>query len=200
MQDSNLRALQAGATTDKIFETIKRIRKNSQIPLAIMTYANVVFSYNTESFIKTMKEIGIDWLILLDVSFEEKEEFSLVCKKYCIDFISLVAQTSGRRVAMIAENAEGFIYNASSLGSTGTRASISNDFKSSVDIIKSITKTPCAISFDISTPDQASQMANLSDGVIVESAIVKLCEEYAENCVPIVKDFVFAMKEAIKTA
>lgn len=199
IQASSLRALQAGVTTDKVFETIKKIRKNTQIPLAIMTYANVVFSYNTERFIKTMKEIGVDALILPDIPFEEKEEFSLVCEKYGIDFISLVAQTSGERVNMIAENAKGFIYNVSSLGLAENRATASNKLRSSVDMIKSKTRIPCAINFHISTPEEAKEIARISDGVIVGSEVVKICEEYGEDCLPIVKDFVREMKEAIKS-
>ena len=199
IQASSLRALQAGVTTDKVFETIKKIRKNTQIPLTIMTYANVVFSYNTERFIKTMKEIGVDALILPDIPFEEKEEFSLVCEKYGIDFISLVAQTSGERVNMIAENAKGFIYNVSSLGLTETRATVSNNLRSSVDMIKSKTKIPCAINFHISTPEEAKEMASISDGIILGSEVVKICEEYGEDCLPIVKDFVREIKEAIKS-
>lgn len=199
IQASSLRALQAGVTTDKVFETIKKIRKNTQIPLAIMTYANVVFSYNTERFIKTMKEIGVDALILPDIPFEEKEEFSLVCEKYGIDFISLVAQTSGERVNMIVENAKGFIYNVSSLGLAENRATASNKLRSSVDMIKSKTRIPCAINFHISTPEEAKEIARISDGVIVGSEVVKICEEYGEDCLPIVKDFVREMKEAIKS-
>ncbi len=199
IQASSLRALQAGVTTDKVFHTIKKIRGNTQIPLAIKTYANVVFSYNTERFIKTMKEIGVDALILPDIPFEEKEEFSLVCEKYGIDFISLVAQTSGERVAMIAENAKGFIYNVSSLGLTETRATVSNNLRSSVDMIKSKTKIPCAINFHISTPEEAKEMASILDGVIVESEVVKICEEYGEDCLSAVKDFVREIKEAIKS-
>lgn len=199
IQASSLRAFKGGTTTDKVFETIRKIRKNTQIPLAIMTYANVVFSYNTEKFVKNMKEIGIDALILPDVPFEEKEEFSLVCEKYGIDFISLISQTSKERVDMIAKDAKGFIYCVSSLGVTGTRTNISDDIGSSVERIRNKSGVPCAIGFGISTPEQARKMASLSDGVIVGSAIVKLCEKYKEECVPIVKEFVREMKEAIKT-
>ncbi|OLS03255.1 tryptophan synthase subunit alpha [Tissierella creatinophila] len=199
IQAASLRALNGGVTTDKIFEMIKRIRKNSGIPLAIMTYANVVFSYNTEKFIKTMGEMGVDALILPDVPFEEKEEFSLVCEKYDVDFISLIAPTSNERVEKVAREAKGFVYCVSSLGVTGTRTDISNDIGSSVEMIRNKSNLPCAIGFGISTPEQAKKMASLSDGVIVGSAIVKLCGEYGEECVPIVKDFVMEMKEAIRT-
>lgn len=199
IQAASLRALNGGVTTDKVFQMVKKIRKNSQIPLAFMTYANVVFSYNTERFIKTMKEIGVDALILPDVPFEEKEEFSLVCEKYGVDFISLIAPTSKERVEMIAKEAKGFVYCVSSLGVTGTRTTVSSDIGSSVEMIRSKSNVPCAIGFGISNPEQAKKMAALSDGVIVGSAIIKICAEYGEKCVPHVKDFVLEMKEAIKT-
>ena len=94
-------------TTDKVFDMVVKIRKNSSVPMVFMTYANVVFSYGTERFIKTAAEIGMDGLILPDVPYEEKEEFDIVCKKYGIDLISLIAPTSHERVAQIAKDAEG---------------------------------------------------------------------------------------------
>ena len=78
--------------------------------MVFMTYANVVFSYGAEAFISTCREIGIDGLILPDLPFEEKEEFLPFCHKYNVDLISLVAPTSAGRIAMIAKEAEGFLY------------------------------------------------------------------------------------------
>ena len=102
IQGANLRALTGGVTTDKIFDMVKEIRQNTQIPLAFMTYANVVFSYGIERFLEKAKNVGMDGLILPDVPFEEKEEFDIVCKKYGIDLISLIAPTSHDRIRMIA--------------------------------------------------------------------------------------------------
>ena len=93
IQRANVRALSGGVTTDKVFDMVVKIRKNSSVPMVFMTYANVVFSYGTERFIKTAAEIGMDGLILPDVPFEEKEEFDSVCKKHGIDLISLIAPT-----------------------------------------------------------------------------------------------------------
>ena len=120
IQGANLRALSGGVTTDKIFDLVVKIRKNTAIPLVFMTYANVVFSYGTERFIKRAAEIGMDGLILPDVPFEEKEEFDRVCREYGLDLISLIAPTSHDRIRMIAKEASGFIYCVSSLGVTGT--------------------------------------------------------------------------------
>ncbi|WP_414839744.1 tryptophan synthase subunit alpha [Carnobacterium sp. TMP28] len=198
IQASSLRAFKNDITTDKIFEMVRKVRKNSQVPLAFMTYANVVFSYNIERFIKTMKEIGVDALIVPDVPFEEKDEFLMACTKYEIDFISLIAPTSKERVTTIASQAKGFVYCVSSLGVTGTRNTLSNDIGESIERIRKNSTVPCAIGFGISTVEQAKKMAALSDGVIVGSAIVEICGKYGETCVPHVKDFVFQMKEAIR--
>ena len=115
IQEANVRALAGGVTTDKVFAMVEKIRKNTKIPMVFMTYANVVFSYGTERFIKKAAEVGMDGLILPDVPFEEKEEFDVVCKQYGLDLISLIAPTSHERIAMIAKEAEGFVYCVSSL-------------------------------------------------------------------------------------
>ena len=115
IQEANLRALSGGVTTDDLFLMVRRLRKRTRIPLVFMTYANVVFSYGTQRFIRTSAEVGMDGLILPDVPFEEKEEFDHVCKMYGIDFISLIAPTSKERICNIAKEAAGFIYCVSSL-------------------------------------------------------------------------------------
>ena len=156
-----------------------------------------MFSYGAERFIATCSEIGIDGLILPDLPFEEKEEFLPLCRKYGVDLISLIAPTSANRIAMIAKEAEGFIYLVSSLGVTGTRSEITTDLASIVSVIRENTGVPCAIGFGISTPEQAAKMANLSDGAIVGSAIVKLFEKYGRSAPDHVGEFVKSMKAAI---
>ena len=200
IQRANVRALSGGVTTDKVFDMVVKIRKNSSVPMVFMTYANVVFSYGTERFIKTAAEIGMDGLILPDVPFEEKEEFDSVCKKYGIDLISLIAPTSHERVAQIAKDAEGFVYCVSSLGVTGTRTNITTDIGAMVKLVKQAKDIPCAVGFGISTPEQAKKMAAQSDGAIVGSAIVKLCAQYGRDCVPYVKEYVKSMKDAVMEA
>ena len=197
IQGANVRALSGGVTTDKVFDMVLNIRKNSSIPMVFMTYANVVFSYGTERFIKKAAEIGMDGLILPDVPFEEKEEFDTVCKKYGLDLISLIAPTSHERIAQIAKEAEGFVYCVSSLGVTGTRTNITTDIGAMVKLVKAAKDIPCAVGFGISTPEQAKKMAGLSDGAIVGSAIVKLIAQYGREAVPYVADYVKQMKEAV---
>ena len=198
IQAANVRALGGGVTTDKVFDMVVRIRKKTRIPMVFMTYANVVFSYGTERFIKKASEVGMDGLILPDVPFEEKEEFDSVCKAYGIDLISLIAPTSHERIAMIAKEAEGFVYCVSSLGVTGMRSAITTDIGAMVQLVKAAKDIPCAVGFGISTQEQAAAMAAKSDGAIVGSAIVKLCGQYKEACVPYVKEYVKSMKDAVR--
>ena len=197
IQGANLRALNGGVTTDKIFDFVKELRKDVTVPMVFMTYANVVFSYGSERFIKTCSEIGIDGIILPDLPFEEKEEFLPDCHKYGVDLISLIAPTSKDRVAMIAKEAEGFIYLVSSLGVTGTRTEINTDLDSIVKIIRENTNIPCAIGFGISTPEQAKKMASISDGAIVGSAIIKIMAEYGKESPAYVGEYVKSMTDAL---
>lgn len=198
IQEANQRALSGGVTTGKIFDMVERIRKNTQIPMVFMTYANVVYSWGTERFVSRAAALGMDGLILPDVPFEEKEEFDSICRQYGMDLISLIAPTSRDRIRMIAGEASGFVYCVSSLGVTGVRSEISTDIGGMVKLVKGEKEIPCAVGFGISTPEQAAKMAALSDGAIVGSAIVKLCKEYGEGCIPYVKEYVKNMCDAVR--
>lgn len=197
IQGANLRALNGGITTDKIFQFVRGLRKDLSTPMVFMTYANVVFSYGAKEFISTCKEIGIDGLILPDLPYEEKEEFLPFCHEYGVDLISLIAPTSENRIAMIAREAEGFLYIVSSLGVTGTRSEIKTDLAAIVKVVRENTNIPCAIGFGISTPDQAKKMADISDGAIVGSAIIKLLEQYGQDAPEYIGAYVKSMKDAI---
>ena len=155
IQGANIRALAGGVTTDKIFAFVEELRKDVSIPMVFMTYANVVYSYGAEKFISTCQRIGIDGLILPDLPFEEKEEFLPLCRQYGVDLISLIAPTSADRIAMIAKDADGFIYIVSSLGVTGVRTQITTDIPAIVKVIRENTDIPCAVGFGISTTEQA---------------------------------------------
>lgn len=197
IQGANLRALTGGVTTDKIFDMVRELRKELTLPMVFMTYANVVFSYDADKFISICAEIGIDGLILPDLPYEEKEEFSDICKKYGVDLISLIAPTSENRVAMIAREAEGFIYIVSSLGVTGVRSEIHTDISSLVKLVRENSSVPCAVGFGISTPEQAAKMAGISDGAIVGSAIVKLIAQYGKEAAGPVGEYVKSMTDAV---
>ena len=193
------RAIKAGTTTTKVINMLSEIRTQVDIPLVFMTYANVVYAYKSgiEDFVKEAAAAGIDALILPDVSFEEKSEFSDICDKYDVDFISLIAPSSETRIEMIAREAKGFIYCVSSLGVTGVRENIDTDIDSMIQRVRKVSQVPCAIGFGISTPKQAKLMADKADGVIVGSGIVSLCEEYGKEAPVKVFEYVRSMKEEL---
>ena len=190
-------ALKAGTTTDKVFELTKKLRKTITVPMVYMTYANVVFSYGCEKFAQKAADAGIDGLILPDVPYEEKEEFTAVFERYGLDLISMIAPTSEDRIAMIAKEAKGFIYMVSSLGVTGTRSEITTDISAMTDLVKKNTEVPCAVGFGISTPEQAAKMAELSDGAIVGSAIIKIIAKYGKEAAGPVGEYVKEMADAV---
>lgn len=200
IQGANIRALAGGITTDKVFDLVADLRRDVTIPLVFMTYANVVFSYGAERFMKRCSETGIDGIILPDVPFEEKSEFEDIAKQYGIDMISLIAPTSADRVAMIAKEAQGFIYIVSSLGVTGVRNEISTDISHITEVIRQNTDVPCAVGFGISKPEQAKKMAGISDGAIVGSAIIRIIEQYGRDAAPHVAEYVKSMKDAVREA
>lgn len=197
IQGANIRALSKGITTDKIFDMVKRVRKTVKIPLVFMTYANVVFSYGTERFVKNAAEAGVNGLILPDVPYEEKDEFAVPCEKGGLDFISLIAPTSENRIAAIAKDAKGFVYCVSSLGVTGVRTAITSDIGGMVSIVRSVSDIPVAVGFGISTPEQAADMAAKSDGIIIGSAIVKIIAQYGADSVKPVGEYVKSIRAAI---
>lgn len=198
IQDANERALAAGCTTDKLFDLVAKVRKTVEIPIVFLTYVNPIYTYGKEAFLKKCRECGLDGLIVPDLPYEEKGEILPECEKYGVDLISLVAPTSHERVKMIAREAQGFLYCVSSLGVTGVRSEIRTDIGEMVSLAKSVSGVPCAVGFGISTPEQAKRMAEVSDGAIVGSAIVKIVAEHGADAVPYVADYVKRLKEAVR--
>lgn len=194
IQEANERALLAGCTTDKLFDMARRARQRVTVPMVFLTYLNPIYTYGKERFMKRCAECGIDGIIVPDMPFEEKGELFGVCEEYGVDIISLIAPTSKERIRMIAGEAKGYIYCVSSLGVTGVRSEIKTDIAGMVKLVRETTETPCAVGFGISTPEQAREMASVSDGAIVGSAIVKIIAQYGEDCVPHVAEYVRTMK------
>lgn len=199
IQGADERALKSGTTTDKLFDMVSRVRRKVDIPLVFMTYINPVYTYGTEKFAKKCAECGIDGVIIPDVPFEEKDEVSDACKAAGIELVSMISPTSKERISMIAKEAEGFLYCVSSLGVTGVRSKITTNIKEMVDHVKEVSDIPCAIGFGIATPEQAREMAAVSDGAIVGSAIVKIIAQYGRDCIKPVCEYVREMKEAVES-
>ncbi len=199
IQDANIRALRNKVTTDDVFDMVARLRADGcDVPLVIMTYANVVFSYGIERFAAREAEVGLAGVILPDVPHEEKAEFAEVFAAQGLDVVSLIAPTSHERIRQIAADATGFVYIVSSLGVTGVRSEITSDIGGMVALIREANPTaPCAVGFGISTPEQAARMAAASDGAIVGSAIVRMIGEYGEDAVEPVATYVRQMAAAV---
>jgi len=197
IQQADVRALAAGTTADAVFEMVGRLRTKTDVPLALMTYMNPVFVYGADKFLENCSHTGIDALIVPDLPFEEKGELEPQCQKNDVALISLIAPTSGQRIQKIAAQAQGFVYCVSSLGVTGVRAQITTDIGQLVSKVKAVKNIPCAVGFGVSTPQQAREMAEVADGVIVGSAIVKLVAQYGRQSAAPVAEYVRRMKQAI---
>lgn len=198
IQEANIRALKAGTTVEKVFDTVKNLRNKTEVPLVFLTYLNPVFHYGYDAFLSKCRECGVDGIIIPDMPYEEKGEIAGIAKQYGVDIISMIAPTSEERIGMIAKEAEGFVYVVSSMGVTGVRSEIKTDLESILTIVKKNTDTPAAIGFGISTPKQAEHFSDFADGVIVGSAIVKIIAKYGENSGEPLFEYVKSMKEAVR--
>lgn len=197
IEAANERALRVGTTTDKIFAMVKRIRAKTAIPLVFLTYMNPIFVYGGERFFATCEEVGINGVIIPDLPFEEKGEILELAGSHGLDLITLIAPTSQDRIQMLASEATGFIYLVSSLGVTGVRSEIKTDLAAIISDIRAVTETPVAVGFGIATPEQATTISKLADGVIVGSAIVRIIAEHGPAATSILSDYVRTMKAAL---
>lgn len=198
IQEANIRALSNHMTTDKAFEIVKEVRKQSDIPICFMTYLNPVFHYGYEQFFQKCQMTGVDGIILPDCPFEESHEVKEICQKYDIAFISMIAPTSKERVIKIAKEATGFIYLVSSMGVTGMRNEISTDLSSIINDIRLVTNTPIAVGFGINNPKQAEDISQIADGVIVGSAIVNIIKEYSDHASLPLQQYIENMTKHLK--
>ena len=199
IQDASYQAILGGANLEKTFTCMQEMRgEGVEIPIVFMMYYNTVLHYGVEKFAKKCQECGVDGLIIPDLPFEEQDDLqnALEGKDETI-LIQLVSPVSKDRVPKILEHARGFVYCVSSMGVTGVRSEITTDIGEMVRLVKSVSDTPCAVGFGISTPEQAKKMAECADGVIVGSAIVKIVAKYGKDCIKPVCDYVKSMKEAI---
>ena len=196
IQAANIRALRGGITTDKVFGIVADLRKKSRIPVVFLTYLNPVFHYGYEAFFSKCEELGVDGIIIPDMPYEEKGEIAPFAAAHHVSIVPFIAPTSEQRIRMIAKDADGFIYVVSSMGVTGMRKEIKTDIASIVESIRAVTDVPTAVGFGITTPEQARQIAAVSDGVIVGSAIVNIIGEYGDNAAEPLSAYVRSMKDA----
>jgi len=200
IQAASQRSLAKGASLKNIFRMVKSFRKNSGLPIIFMTYYNPVLQYGVEKFFKSCKDSGVDGVIVPDLPVEEAKPLMRFGRKSKVSTIFLAAPTSTKkRLLGIASNSSGFIYYVSLTGVTGARKRLPVELKTKVKLIKSLTDKPVAVGFGISGPSQARDIARVSDGVIVGSAIVKIIGE-KKNMIPRISRFAASLAKAIHEA
>ena len=174
IQQATQVALEKGITVKKSLEAVKELRaRGVTIPLILMGYYNPMLAYGLEKFIHDAREAGADGFIIPDLPLEEAEEFQSINGD--MPLIQMLAPTSpDERMESIARNAKGFIYLVSVTGVTGERREVSNDLGDLIARVRVHTSAPVCVGFGIGTPEQAKQVGQLADGVIVGSACVKV--------------------------
>jgi tryptophan synthase alpha chain len=184
-----------------VLDLVADVRKTSPIPIVLFGYYNPLFAYGAKKFAQAAKKAGVDGVLVVDLPPEEAQELRAHTDAAGIDFISLVAPTTGmERLRQIVVDATGFLYYISITGVTGTAAPKIDNIKSEVEKIRKITKLPLAVGFGISNPKQASEIARFADGVIIGSAVVRLVDENKNNSdlVKIVSRYIREIKDALR--
>jgi len=194
IQRASERALKAGVTLRKVIAFVKELRKNTQIPIVLMTYYNPVFKYGEEIFIKDAKDAGVDGVIVPDLPPDEGEEFITQSRKAGLSTIFLLAPTStDDRIKKVVKASKGFIYYVTITGVTGAALLLDGSLETLLSEIRKYTDKPIAVGFGISTPEEASAVAKVSDGVIVGSAIVRRLHESPDE----LRNYLISLREAI---
>lgn len=195
------RALDAGTTTKKVLDLIRRIREKSEVPLVLFTYLNPVYTYGYERFHVDAAAAGADGILPLDLPPDEEKQNSELLSAHGLKHIRLIAPTTpDERIPTIAAASEGFIYYVSRAGVTGVQSELSAGIAEQVAKIKASTDVPVVVGFGISTPEQSATVAAAADGVVVGSAIVKHVAEHgnAPDLAQRISDFVAPLAAATK--
>ena len=202
IQKADERALATGTTPDAVFDIVKEIRKESDVPIVFLTYYNIIYHRGVERFYREARDAGVDGILIADMPVEESEEICRVTSRYGIDLVFLIAQTtSDERIKKIVAKASGYVYLVAVMGVTGVRDSISDEAIDLLKRVRRLTSLPLALGFGISTPVQAQTCAWAgTDGVIVGSAIVEIIERNLKDpdaMMHQLKDYVSSMKKAL---
>lgn len=201
IQEAAQRALKTGTTLTGVLQLVDDVRKVSQIPIVLFGYFNPIFSYGVKKFAEDARKDGVDGVLVVDLPPEEAPELRQFTDVAHIDFISLIAPTTGmQRMKQIAATATGFLYYISITGVTGTAAPKLADIEKDLKKIRKISSLPVAVGFGISRPEQAREIGKLADGVVVGSALVRLIAENAGNAelLKIISDYAGQIKAALK--
>jgi len=201
IQAASQRALKTGTTLAGVLKMVADFRLSSQIPIVLFGYFNPIFAYGVEKFARTASEAGVDGVLVVDLPPEEAHELRVYSDAAGLDFISLVAPTSGKdRMKTILKTATGFLYYISITGVTGTAAPKIEDIAREVSKIRKLTKMPIAVGFGISNAKQAKQIGAVADGIVIGSAVVKLIDENRNNheLIKIISDYAEEIKKVLR--
>lgn len=195
IQRASEMALKNGVTLRKVISHVKDLRQVTQIPIVLMTYFNPVFKYRLEYFVRDAKDAGVDGVIIPDLPPDEAEDFIMLSREAVLDTIFLLAPTSTEdRIKKITKVSSGFIYYVSITGITGANLLLDGSMELLISKIKKYTSKPIAVGFGVSTPVEALAVADVSDGVIVGSAIVKRLQGSHSD----LRSYLISLREAIK--
>ena len=195
------RGLESGTTPPKLLATIAAIRKDSQIPIVLYIYFNLIHKVGLGKFIADAAKAGVDGLLVLDLPPEVSENYEALMKQAGLCHIYLVAPTTPEnRMELIVKRGSGFIYYISRVGVTGMQTSVATDLASQIAKIRAHTSLPIAVGFGISNPAQAKAVAAEGDGCVVGSAIVNQIAEHGKSpdLVAKVGAFVKSLADAVK--
>ena len=183
IQDAGHAALAAGYKMNCLYEMIEGFRKTDQnIPIILMGYYNPIHNYGSENFIKKIKALGVDGLIIVDLPPEEDNELCIFCLNHNLHFIRLLTPTSdNQRLPALLNNSSGFLYYVSVAGVTGTKVPVKQIVANEIDRIKKYTDLPVCVGFGIKTPEDAKAISTVADGVVVGSAIIETIQKGATD-------------------
>ncbi len=200
IQMSSEVALRNGVTLQKTFEMVFEISKQSNIPLVLMGYSNPIFAFGLEKFLSTCKQLGVNGTIIADLPLEESAEYRTLAKQYDISTIFLATPTTpDERLKLLDEASNGFLYCVSITGVTGERKQISQQAKDFLTRArKVVTKNPLFVGFGISTPEDAKDLAQYADGIIIGSALIKILQSAKDgNAIADAKKFVHSIRQSL---
>jgi tryptophan synthase alpha chain len=203
IQAASQKALKEGTTLEAAMNLVSEVRKTSEIPIVLFGYYNPIFAYGNEGFAEKAAAVGVDGMLVVDLPFDEARELKRFTDSKGIDFISLIAPTTGEeRIQKITNAASGFLYFVSVTGVTGTLKPVIEDVKKGVAQIKKVSSLPVVIGFGISTPVQAAEIATFGDGIVVGSALIRKIEEGEEKGTTLVSLFSYMqdLKQALKSS
>ena len=197
IQDAGHEALEAGFKMESLYEMIESFRNNDQdTPIILMGYYNPIHKFGSDNFVKKIKTLGVDGLIIVDLPPEEDSELCIFCLNHNLHFIRLLTPTSdNQRLPTLLNNSSGFLYYVSVAGVTGTKVPVKQVVANEIDRIKRYTDLPVCVGFGIKSPEDAKAISLAADGVVVGSAIIETVQRGATESE--VSDFISSLSKAV---